>query len=236
MSKPIILVTCHWEPRTPVFSKSVLIMPEAYMDAIEHCGGMPMMLPYCEEEDNLDRYAELADGCLFTGGYDISPELYGEQIRYNTVYCTPERDRHEEALYKKWMATGKPVLGICRGLQFINVMEGGSLHQDIPVERSAIHSSTEHSVVVEQGTIMEQIFGAQELSVNSFHHQCVKRIADCLKVTAYSKEDYIIEGVEHKTKPMFAVQYHPEYQCGKWHTEGLSSMEPLFTKFIEMCK
>ena len=131
---------------------------------------------------------------------------------------------------------GKTAFGICRGMQFINVMEGGTLHQDIPVERSAIHSSTEHAVVVERGTIMEQIFGEGELMVNSFHHQCIKRVADCLKVTAYSKEDYIIEGVEHKTKPLFAVQYHPEYQCGKWHTEGLSAMEPLFTKFIGMCE
>ncbi|HWQ51067.1 MAG TPA: gamma-glutamyl-gamma-aminobutyrate hydrolase family protein [Terriglobales bacterium] len=235
MSKPIILYSCHWEP-TVIYGKPFLGLTESYLDSIELCGAIPVMVPYCKNTDNLDRYIEMADGCVFTGGYDVDTEIYGEQPKYNTVVSTFPRDRHEEALYKKWMATGKPTLGICRGLQFINAMEGGTLHQDIPVERSTIHSSTEHFICLEEGGILEEIFGKDDLKVNSFHHQCIKRLADTLKVTAYSKDDYIIEGVQHKSKPMFAVQFHPERQCGTWCEEGLTHMEPLFDKFVEMCQ
>ncbi len=235
MRKPIILYSCHWE-ETAILNKPFLGLTESYLDSIELCGGIPIMIPYCKDTDNIDHYIEMADGCVFTGGADVDTELYGEQPKYNTVYMTKCRDRHEEVLYKKWMKTGKPTLGICRGLQFINTMEGGTLHQDIPVERSTIHSNTKHSATIEAGTIMEEVFGNNEIVINSLHHQCIKRLADTLKVSAHSKDDYIIEAVEHKTLPMLAVQFHPERQCGDWREDDLTNMEPLFNKFLDMCK
>ncbi len=235
MKKPVILITCHWDEKTAVFSKPVLVVPQAYADSVEIAGGIPLILPYCDD-DNLDYFVDMADGVIFSGGYDVNPELYGEAKKYNTVSFTEARDNHEEKLYKKWKATGKPTLGICRGLQFMNIMEGGSLHQDIPVERSTIHSDTKHDISLEKGGIMEEIFGSDPVTVNSYHHQCIKRLADVFEVTAYSTDDYIIEGIAHKTEKMFAVQYHPERQCGDWCDEGTTNMEPLFKKFVEMCK
>ena len=235
MRKPVILLSCHWDATTQVFSKPVLIMPRAYVYAVEHCGGIPLIMPFCDNEETLDHYVNMADGCILTGGYDIDPALYGEEVKYDTVYSTPLRDTQEEDLYKKWKATNKPVMGICRGLQFINVMEGGTLCQDIKAQHGEVHLTDRHSVTVEGKNILSETFEQSELAVNSYHHQCIERLADTLKVTARSKDDGIIEGIEHTSYPVFAVQYHPEHQCGTLRGEGLTCMEPLFAKFFEMC-
>ena len=232
MKKPIILLTGHWEPFSPSFSAPFMGLYFHYYEAVVRAGGTPILVPYCAD---LDDFVEFGDGLILTGGYDVETSYYGEEPRYNTVKGTIERDEHEKALYEKWDKTNKPLFGICRGLQFLNVVLGGTLIQDIPVECGVIHSATQHPVKVVEGCRMSDWYGAADIVTNSFHHQGIKRLAEDLIVTARS-EDGMIEGVEHKEKPYFAVQYHPERMIADWKIEGLSNMSGMFSSFIELCK
>lgn len=230
MKKPIILLTGWWEPFA--LSAPFMGLHFHYYEAIVRAGGTPVLVPYCGD---LQGFVDMADGIVFTGGYDIAPKLYGEEVRYYNVTVTPERDDNEVELFKLWEKTGKPYFGICRGLQFLNVMLGGTLYQDIPVECGVMHNNHVHPVKVEPGHRMRGWYGADEVVTNSFHHQGIKRLADGLVVTARG-EDGMIEGVEHKELPYYAVQFHPERMIADWRPEEQSDMSKMFQSFLDLCK
>jgi putative glutamine amidotransferase len=230
MKRPKILMSGHWSPAA-IYNKPFVGLTWNYYEAITRSGGMPILLPYCGE---LDDYVEMADGLVLTGGYDIDPAVYHEEVKYNTVEVTRVRDDLELALLDKWLKTGKPVLGICRGLQFFNVYFGGSLIQDIPVECGVIHNDMVHKVKLEEGSLMHKLFG-DEITTNSFHHQGAKNVPDCFTVTGRSP-DGMVEALEHKTLPIVAVQFHPERMVGDWRFEEQTDMTPLFEYFMEMVR
>jgi putative glutamine amidotransferase len=172
----------------------------------------------------LQNVADLAkcDGVLFSGGEDVHPGLYGKpefEQQYDLKEIIPERDHFEFEVLEKTLAAKKPVLGICRGLQIINVFLGGTLIPDIPtLIRSGTHGKIEgtdqtHLVSLIPGTLMAQICGQKEGIVNSAHHQSVDRVAPPLKISGVS-ESVVVEAMEWKEPAgkswLLTVQWHPE--------------------------
>lgn len=158
-------------------------------------------------------YAKDLDGLVLQGGADISPLAYGEQPLKPEWAGDPVRDRHEIALVQAFRSLGKPVLGICRGLQLINVALGGSLHQDIPAHRSDDYDAHTHEVRLEPGSGLAKLYGdAGPRRVVSIHHQAIKRLASGLRVEARAQDDDVIEAVRSEGGSYIcAVQWHPEF-------------------------
>ena len=179
-------------------------------------------------------YDDSCDGLMLAGGCDVSPELYGEKDN-GSKNCDMLRDRCEIELLRKFTEAGKPIFGICRGIQIMNVFFGGTLIGDLP-ESPMHHSSKEkiyHNIITEKDNIMRDLFGA-DMRVNSFHHQAVKDTAKDFIVTARSTEDGIAEAMEHKTEPWFAVQFHPERMLNG--DCPVDDAKPLFDHFISLCR
>ena len=189
-----------------------------YVEAVESCGGLPIIFPFTECEKTIDSLIELCDGFLFSGGADIEPELYGEKKSEFCESVQIYRDKLELAVFRKVFASGKPIMGICRGAQLINVALGGTLYQDIPTEykTSVAHRQTEakdmpsHSVLVKSATPLAELAGGERMLANSFHHQALKRLGEGIEVMAES-DDGIVEAVYRKDYPYLrAYQWHPE--------------------------
>lgn len=208
--KPIIGVL-------PLYDKekeSIWMLP-GYLDGIRNAGGIPFILPYEISDEDLIELDKKIDGYLFTGGDDINPKLYKEeQSEYVTDY-NDIRDSLEARIYKIAKEEDKAILGICRGIQIINVLEGGNLYQDLDAYHpSKVHhriKDKKHPVYLLHNSPLKELVDDIYIDVNSLHHQGVKRIAQTLKGMAVS-EDGIVEALYHpKMKFIWAVQWHPEY-------------------------
>jgi putative glutamine amidotransferase len=176
---------------------------------------------------------------LFSGGMDINPSRYNEAPYKEGLTFSDDVDEMELQIFESFRKLNKPMLGICRGIQTINVAMGGTLVQDIPsmVETSAHRESLfpdkrAHYVTSTDGSLMQQLFG-QQFIVNTHHHQAVKDCAPGLKATAVTDEG-VIEAVEHESLPILAVQWHPERMIGEENFE-MENMMPLFEYFIKLC-
>ena len=210
-----------------------------YSAAIEAAGGIPFILPYSESEEALEDYAAAMDGFVFTGGADIEPKYYGEEIKETCGKIFPMRDTFEARMFEKITKTKKPILAICRGMQVINVFLGGTLYQDIETEyetdlthrQTAPVTAPWHDIKILPNTYLFARIGKETMMGNSFHHQAIKTLAKNLTSTAKAK-DGIIEAYSHDTYP-----YLRAYQ---WHPERLSGFDQdnhtLFTDFIAACK
>ncbi len=194
-------------------------MLPGYMKAVEACGGLPIMLPLTTDGDELDQAYGLCDGILFTGGHDVNPSIYGAEESAKCGQPCKMRDEMEGYLLDKCLGDNKPLLGICRGIQFINAHLGGTLYQDLPSEyESDLEHHMEppydravHNVEVIGETKLADIIGAGIHGVNSYHHQAIKALAPHLIQMAKS-EDGLIEAVEVEgQKFAMAVQWHPEF-------------------------
>lgn len=192
---------------------------DSYIRAVTQAGGIPVLLPNNADLSCVDGLVEKLDGFLLSGGDDIDPAYYGERAEEKLGAIVPGRDRFELVLIKKVLeSTQKPILGICRGLQMMNVAMGGSLHQDLPTDGKLCHSLTmyprnavTHDVQVLSGTRLAQIMGSGTGRVNSFHHQAVKRLAECFLCSAKSVEDDVVEALEMPADRFaVGVQWHPE--------------------------
>jgi len=176
------------------------------------------------------------DGLILCGGGDIAPARYGEEPR-GSRQIDPRRDEVEMALLAAYVGAGKPILGICRGHQLINVFFGGSMHQHIP--ESPIHTNgtdhyCTHSVTAESDSIVGRLYGS-EFPVNSAHHQAIKTLGAGLRATAFWQEQYI-EAFEHTSLPVFGVQWHPEKMCFALRREDTVDGAPIFEHFLQLCK
>ena len=191
----------------------------AYVIALENAGLIPLIVPPLSSADAASAVLDSVAGLVLTGGEDVDPARYGEKRHEKVLSVNAARDATEVALIKEAQERGTPVLAICRGIQVLNVALGGSLVQDIASqcktdiehdEASARNSRT-HEISVEPGSLIAKAMGAEHLSVNSFHHQSVKRVADGMRVTARSP-DGVIEGIESTDDNwwVMAVQWHPE--------------------------
>ena len=177
-----------------------------YARAVLEAGGLPVNLPLDAEPD---MFVGRLDGILLTGGADIGPEKYGHAPETDDFPPEPERDDFELSLLAGAAEEGIPVLGICRGLQMVNIFAGGTLHQHIPVHAKFDQPTTHlsHAVEFASGSALADIYGAS-LDVNSLHHQTVDQVGDQLIVTATHEGS--VEGLEHESLPIVAVQWHPE--------------------------
>lgn len=198
-------------------------MLPGYMDGITEAGGIPVMLPLTHDEGEIEELLDHMHGILLTGGHDVSPALYNEKPLKECAQTIEERDRMEMILLKKTLERDMPVLGICRGIQFLNVFTGGTLYQDLPAQRptkTEHHQSPPYDIPVHEVTIKDdsklfKLLGKSSIRVNSYHHQAIKDIGEDLKIMAIS-EDGLIEAVEMPDKRfVWAVQWHPEFAYKK---------------------
>ena len=228
---PIIGVTPLWDAER----KSVWMLPD-YLDGIRAAGGIPVVLPLEVSEKDADRIVETCDGFLFTGGQDVTPELYGEKNSLSLI-TSPERDKLEMLLLSKALQADKAILGICRGLQFINVFLGGTLWQDLPSEHPSeiVHRQGKpygvptHTVMLNGD--LQSLLGKDIIKVNTLHHQAAKDLGDDLTAMAVAP-DGIIEAIKMKGKRyVWAVQWHPEYMF-RTDSDSLA----IFSCFVEHCK
>ena len=177
------------------------------------------------------------DGLLIPGGDDVDPALYGQT---KTELCgnqNPLRDRLDPALLNAFLPTGKPILGVCRGMQMLNVHLGGTLHQDIKALQTLCHQQLKarhkgvHAVSVTEGTLLHRIVGCSTLQVNTIHHQAADRLADGLTVCARSDDGFAEAAVLEGHPFCLAVQWHPEFMYG---TDPLQ--KKLIDAFITACR
>ncbi len=210
-------------PGIPAAVPESWVMSQRFILAPTMAGGVPWMIPLLEHEEDLRPIYDRLDGVLIPGGADVDPSIYGEARHEACEVSDTPRDRVELQLIRWALDDGKPVLGICRGIQLINLAAGGTLYQDLGAqfEGSVKHDyfpgqgfardALTHDVVVDEGSRLASIFGAGRLHVNSMHHQAIKDLGAGLVVTARSAEDGVIEGIEVPSHPfMVGVQWHPE--------------------------
>ena len=227
MNRPIIALSS-----TPVEDGYVKVT-EAYLDAVYAAGGIPMLLSPRIDEGYIESVCNTADGFLFCGGDDLDPKYYEEEKSELLGNVCSKRDEFEHKLFTAAYKTGKPLFGICRGLQVFNVFLGGSLHQHVDGHKqNAARSERTHSVAICKGGILEGILGENEITVNSFHHQVVKVMADGLVCDALSSNDGYIEAFHHSNHPfLLGVQWHPE--C---YFELSETSSKIFKEFINACE
>ena len=192
-----------------------------YMDAIRAAGGIPIVLPLQIDKEELAVIADSCDGFLFTGGPDISPFRFHEETIPGCGVVIPERDKMEEDLFHIAMELGKPILGICRGIQIFNVFLGGTLYQDIPVQLGTAskiaHSQVSgitvpsHSIAVEKKSLLYSILEKEYIQVNSFHHQVIKDLSPSFEVAGTSP-DSLIESIYLRDRSfVLGIKWHPEH-------------------------
>ena len=232
MKRPLIAVNGTLE-RTPGVQPRVSVH-DAYLNAILEAGGLPLLVP--PRADLAAEYFKRADGVLFTGGLDYPPKLYGEKPHETIQEQSPERTEADLKLMRLALASPKPSLGICAGLQLLNIAAGGALIQHLPTAQAHTRKAdndSAHLVEVERGSLLAKLFGAGKLRVNSSHHQAAdpKRIGKGLKVTARAT-DGTIEGIE-KIRPggrfFLFLQWHPERIQNDKHRKRL------FAAFVKAC-
>lgn len=214
INKPIIGISPLWDEE-----KTSYWMLPGYMDGIMEAGGLPVVLPFTQDEESIEKLVTMCDGFLLTGGQDVMPETYGKSAEFDNIVCCPKRDAMEAILLEKALAADKPILGICRGIQFLNAALGGTLYQDIPREipsdvdhhQPAPYDAPIHSVALDPKGPLFEALGQAEIPVNSCHHQAIKTLSPRLKAMA-AAPDGIIEGVYMPDKRfVWAVQWHPEF-------------------------
>ncbi|UTC74774.1 gamma-glutamyl-gamma-aminobutyrate hydrolase family protein [Treponema sp. OMZ 792] len=241
MKKPIIGITgsCLYEPSAGLFAGYERMYTNTdYVNAVLAAGGVPLMLPIINDEEAVRQQIENLSGIIIMGGYDVEPHFFNEEPLSCLGEILPKRDIYELKLIKAARALKKPILGICRGMQLLNVAFGGSLYQDLSLIKRNIQIKHDqdtrpqertHSIKIEDNSVMQKVFGKEDM-VNSYHHQAVKTLAKDFKITAYAP-DGIVEAIEY-TGDCFimGVQFHPEMTAAV-HKPSLD----LFKEFIGHC-
>jgi putative glutamine amidotransferase len=195
----------------------------AYLHAVQQAGGVPVLLPPQLSKSSLERLVRGLDAVLLTGGGDMDPAAFGEAPHPTLYDVAPSRDALETQVTLIALEKKTPLLAICRGVQVLNVVLGGSLHQDVATEpgteithsQKEARDQTTHKVTVAAGSRLSRVLGDLDLEVNSFHHQVVKSLGRGLVPVAWAP-DRLIEGVELDDDSRFVlgVQWHPEHLVG----------------------
>jgi len=210
-SRPLIGITSVYHINEDNGSVST-VTNFAYVKAVTENGGAPVILPTITDKEILLQYVEELDGLVLVGGDDIPPDSYGQQP-HETIKIMPEqRYNFESQLIPAWLESGKPILGVCLGMQFTNVVSGGTLIQDIPsqVGKEVTHRRKYHRVKIVPNSSLANLLDDEEVMVYSNHHQAVEKIGQNLKVTARA-DDGVIEALERIDGGFgLFVQWHPE--------------------------
>ncbi|PWM36759.1 MAG: gamma-glutamyl-gamma-aminobutyrate hydrolase family protein [Clostridiales bacterium] len=238
--KPLIGMTAALEPAVGALqtnSWSLYKTNHDYVDSVRRSGGTPLMLPFGTLEE-ARQYAAAIDGLLVPGGGDIAPLLYGEEPIRGVTYVSRDFDRFEIELIQEAARLHKPILGICRGHQVLNVAFGGTLYQDLPsqlpdtichCQANEIRGELFHSVSLVPGSKAASLIGKTEIEVNSFHHQAVKKLGEGL-VCSGKSPDGVVEAIEAKEGFIVGVEWHPE-NLSEHHAE----YKRLFDGFVAAC-
>ena len=241
MNKPVIGLT----PGHNTDTQDAFMRP-TYLKALTAAGAIPVILPLEPASGDYQQMAETFDGFLFTGGPDAQPFLFGEETHQNCGSASSKRDVMELALLSQIIAVKKPILGICRGIQMINIGLGGTIYQDIfsqyygnmetkpsfPLahRQPYDYELPSHSVTLSPKSRLAAVCGCNSLKVNSMHHQAVKNLAPGLTACA-TASDGLIEALEMPDYPwLLAVQWHPEYL---WEHDLAAAL--LFKSFVNAC-
>ena len=235
MSKPKIGLICF------VFqsiSPRNYIIQRGYVRSIIDAGGIPILIPVTEDPARCADYIDMIDGLLVPGGEDVAPEFYGEDPHRTVSYINRDKDRYDLELIRLCREQNKPIFGICRGFQVINVAFGGTLYQDIPSQlpEAMCHNQSQdlrnvptHKVTLDENSVIGRILG-KEIYTNSFHHQAVKDVGDGLRVVGRTA-DGVVEALETEDGRIFAVEWHPEDLY-----ETYPIFKGLFTRLIDLAK
>lgn len=232
MEPPLIGITAGNHPKAP----GMYVLRWDYIRSIEWAGGVPLVLAPSGAALHSSLVDRL-DGLLLTGGLDIDPASYGEKPHPSVSRTSAERDEFEFLLTRGALQRGVPILGICRGMQVLNVVLGGTLIQDIPtlIGPEVLHNHPHkqrheifHEVRLKEGTRLHAILKRERIPVNSLHHQAIKRTGDGVVPTAWA-DDGVIEAMEVPGAP-FVV-------CVQWHPEAFwdhgAPFAPLFSAFVQ---
>ncbi len=236
--RPVIGIPCQADFRAgserPIYGNN-----RAYIHAVENAGGLPILIPMLTDLHGLADLLPRLDGVLFSGGVDIQPALYGEQKHPATDDIDKQLDTFEVALMKLALLEDIPILGICRGMQLLNIMLGGSLYQDIPTQlpdafnhcrRDMPRTALAHDILIEEGSLAEKAMGVSRCNINSLHHQAVKIPGKGVRLSgrAIDGTAEILEVPEHRFA--MGVQGHPEEIY-----DQVPAFARLFQIFVRAC-
>ena len=213
-------------------------MIPGYLKGLQTVGALPVMLPVIESRSELQTVMEVCDGFLFTGGQDVDPALYHSEKGPLCGECSPERDKMEKLILDEAMKRDKPILGICRGIQFINAALGGTLWQDIPTElpSNVIHCQKppydipSHDVEINTNSPLYSLLKRKNISVNSYHHQGVRKLSPQLVSMAFAPDGLIEAVYAPDQKFLWAIQWHPELSFQRDENSIL-----IFEEFMRNC-
>ncbi|MGL5411125.1 gamma-glutamyl-gamma-aminobutyrate hydrolase family protein [Cetobacterium sp.] len=237
MKKPIIGITSSHEKENGLRNYHRTTVSIDYTKGVIEGGGIPIIIPTTGDIDIIKEQLKLLDGLILSGGPDINPIYYGEDFKEKMGVISPERDDNEIKILNEFLKTEKPILGICRGHQLLNIYFGGTLYQDLSYfesetlkHRQDLYPELEvHNVFIEKNSILEKILGEQ-IRTNSFHHQAIKNLGKGFKVIAKSS-DGVIEAIE-KTNHNFClgIQWHPEMMVARGNKEMIKIFKLLIEK------
>ena len=210
-----------------------------YIHAVEHAGGVPVLIPMLNDVSLLEALLVRLDGLLFSGGVDINPCFYHEEAHPHLGEVDHKLDELEMFLVQWALRERMPILGVCRGMQLLNVALGGSLYQDLNTQypegmehcrRELPRNTLIHSIHIEEGSQMEKVLGTNEIWINSLHHQAVKDLGQGVHISGRA-EDGVAELLEVAGYSfVMAIQGHPE----ELYTSE-TACEKLFVAFVEAC-
>lgn len=237
--KPVIGILGNTYMTEPGLFKSMerAYVNSAYVDCIIRNGGIPVMIPVSSLLSDVEGALHMCNGIIFPGGEDVTPQYYGEEPLPLMGVFKPELDKAWINAGKYALGSNKPVLGICRGIQLLNVLLGGTLYQDISM-REGKHiqhlqkydrTYATHLVNIEPGTRLASLLGEGQCMTNSMHHQAVKKLGRGLTVSALAS-DGTIEAIEDENEMILAVQWHPESLI-----DTIPSMNRIFSDLSDRC-
>lgn len=240
-SRPVIGLVTQSVAAIPGERSASWIFSRKYVEVVAAMGAIPWAIPVLDDASTLQEIFVRLDGVMLTGGADVDPASYGEVKQSYCKSTHPDRDAVELDLIRFARETRKPILGICRGLQILNVAFGGTLYQDIREQvpaalkhdkeltaDSSFRTALVHEVNIKPGTRLYQMLGTSHVAVNSLHHQAIKDLGDGLNACAWSP-DGIIEGIESTQDDfILGIQWHPEELM-----EIHPGMRQLFLRFME---
>ena len=233
-NKPVIGISAPLHPESRGYRIS-----HCYADAVTEAGGIALLLPAVTAPEDVELLLQNLDGVLIPGGPDVDPLFYGEEPRQGLGLVIRSNDVFEMHLLKAARAAHKPILCVCRGVQVLNVTFGGTLIQDIPsqlpealrhMQIPVDRADPTHSVDIVKDSYLYEAFGTETVLTNSFHHQCINKVAPGFSVSAKAR-DGVIEAIEVKEERILGVQWHPEEMVHA-HPEHLR----LFKQLVDAAK
>ena len=233
-NKPVIGISAPLHPESRGYRIS-----HCYADAVTEAGGIALLLPAVIAPEDVELLLQNRDGVLIPGGPDVDPLFYGEEPRQGLGLVIRSNDVFEMHLLKAARAAHKPILCVCRGVQILNVTFGGTLIQDVPsqlpealrhMQIPVDRADPTHSVDIVKDSYLYDAFGTDTVLTNSFHHQCINKVAPGFSVSAKAR-DGVIEAIEVKEERILGVQWHPEEMVHA-HPEHLR----LFKQLVDAAK